>query len=177
MINPLQSIMDWYIVAVDCMRVTERVIKKDLRVAVTNRHVFRRHGSKEISLTSIEVAEEELADLVVLSLVATFERTLRDHVMERPGRIIVSDDPVDAAIHEEILNDIEYWRIADRLIGIFETRVGPELRGRVKQIVGYRNWVAHGRATSIPPDGNVVPGDAFDQLSGFLISAGIIDPA
>ncbi len=177
MTNPLMSIMGWYAVALDSMRITERVINKDMRAAITNRHVFRRHESKEISLASIKGAERELADLVVLSLVATFERTLRDHVMERPGRIIVSDDPVDAAIHEAILNDIEYWRIADRLIGIFEKRIGSDLRGQVRQIIGYRNWVAHGRATAIPPDGNVAPQFAFEQLTGFLERTGIIDPA
>jgi len=48
--------------------------------------------------------------------------------------------------------------------------------GQVKQIVGYRNWVAHGRSTAEPPDGNVSPRMAFEQLTRFLIEAGIVDP-
>jgi hypothetical protein len=175
MTNPLIAIMDWYKVALDSMRVTARVIRKDIKNAITNRHVLYHEPSKEQSLARIEVAEEELSNLVVLSLVATFERTLRDYAMERPGRIIVSDDPVDAAIHEAILNDIEYWRIADRLITLFQTHVTPEHLGHVKQIIGYRNWVAHGRSTPIPPDGKVIPKVAFEALSRFLSLAAIID--
>jgi hypothetical protein len=49
------------------------------------------------------------------------------------------------------------------------------LIGQVKQIIGYRNWVAHGRATSDPPDGNVTPQAAFNRLSEFLRLAGIIE--
>ncbi len=168
--------MDWYTVAVDCMRVTERVINKDIRDAITSRHVFRRHQSKERSLIGIDGAEKELADLIVLSLVATFERTLRDYIMQKPDRIIVSDDPVDEAIHEAILHDIEYWRIADRLIGIFQGQVAALHMGQVKQIVGYRNWVAHGRPTTIPPDGNVAPQFAFKPLTSLLESVRIVDP-
>jgi hypothetical protein len=174
MTNPLKPIMDWPRIVLDSMRVTSRVLRKDIRQAVTARHVFR-YEPVASSLQRIKDAEKELDNLVVLGLVATFERTLRDYIMERPGRIIVSDDPTDEAIHSAILNDIEYWRIADRLIGIFKAQVTTDLQGRVKQIIGYRNWVAHGRATSVPPDGNVAPQFAFEELSAFLLAAGIID--
>jgi len=115
-----------------------------------------------------------LNDLVVLSLVATFERTLRDFVMGRPGCMLASGDPIDEAIHSAILNDVEYWRIADRLIGIFRGPVAPALIGQIRQIIGYRNWVAHGRATVDPPDGNVAPQFAYDELTRFLLASRII---
>jgi hypothetical protein len=174
MTNPLAPIMEWYEVALDSMKVSTRVITKDIRGAVTKRHVF--HGeAREQSLRRIARAEGELSDLVVLSLVATFERTLRDFMVSRSGRLLEGGDPVDLALHAAVISDIEYWRIADRLIVIFKDHVEPDHLGRVKQIIGYRNWVAHGRATKEPPDGNVTPRVAFEQLAGFLSKAGIID--
>jgi hypothetical protein len=176
MTNPLSPVMAWYEILRDSMRVTSRVIRKEIRGAITDKHAFH-YEQSDVSLLRLSGANQELDDLVVLSLVATFERTLRDFVMERPGRIIVSDDPIDEAIHSAILSDIEYWRIADRLIGIFKVQVTSDLQGQIKQIVGYRNWVAHGRATAIPPDGNVPPQFAFEKLSEFLLAVGIIDSA
>jgi hypothetical protein len=174
MTNPLSPVMDWYEIVRDGMRVTARVIRKEIPKAITDKHVFH-YEPAPASLQRLSDANQELDDLVVLSLVATFERAMRDYIMEKPGRMIVSDDPVDNAIHEAILNDIEYWRIADRLIEVFKTQIQPMHMGLIKQIVGYRNWVAHGRATAIPPDGNVAPQFAFEQLTGFLERAGIID--
>ena len=154
MTNPLDPTMAWFEVIKDSMKATDRVISRRIPRAVTKRHVFH-PTTPEDSLQKLEEAAKELNDLVVLGLVATFERTLRDFVMRRPACLLVGGDPIDAAIHAAILNDVEYWRIADRLIGVFRGRVTPELLGEVKQIIGYRNWVAHGRATTDPPDGNV----------------------
>lgn len=174
MTNPLSPIMGWYEVAQDSMRVTTRVITKKIEVAVTRRHVF--HGEDpDRSLSRIGEAEGELADLVVLSLAATFERTLRDFMTRRADRLL-GGDPLDLAIHAAVVSDIEYWRLVDRLVSVFKGQVEPIVLGQVKQIVGYRNWVAHGRSTAEPPDGNVSPRMAFEPLTRFLIEAGIVDP-
>jgi len=97
--------MGWYEVAQDSMRVTTRVITKKIEVAVTRRHVF--HGEDpDRSLSRIGEAEGELADLVVLSLAATFERTLRDFMTRRADRLL-GGDPLDLAIHAAVVSDIE----------------------------------------------------------------------
>jgi hypothetical protein len=172
--NPLSPIMAWYKVIRDAMRVSARVLRQEIPGVITDKHVFHYEPALE-SLQRLSDANGELDDLVVLSLVATFERTLRDFVMTRPAKILVGGDAIDEAIHSEILKDVEYWRIADRLAGVFKGRVEAGRLGQVKQIVGYRNWIAHGRATATPPDGNVAPQFAYEQLTGFLHLAGIID--
>jgi hypothetical protein len=173
MTNPLAPIMGWYRISLDCMNVTIRVINQRIPKAIIRKHVF--HNEPESScLESIEKARNELEDLVVLSLVATFERTLREFVMERP-RGILGGGPIDDAIHSEIMKDIEYWNLPERLIGVFQEHIESTHRGLVKQIIGYRNWVAHGKKTEIPPSGSISPEKAFKHLSDFLVKAKLID--
>jgi hypothetical protein len=172
--DPLAPIMAWYTIVRDSMRVTSRVLNKEIRQAITDKHIFH-YEPKPVSLERLSGANRELDDLVVLSLVATFERTLRDFIMARPACLLASGDPIDDAIHKSILIDVEYWRIADRLLEVFKGSISPTHLGSVKQIVGYRNWVAHGRSSATPPDGNVSPQFAYGQLSRFLMDAGIVD--
>jgi hypothetical protein len=170
--NPLQDVIDWHIVADDSLRVVQRVLNEKLRGPITSRHVFTKL-STERSLELLDQARLELADLVVLSLVATFERLLRDFVVERTRQLWQGTEPVDARILAAIEDDQEYWRISDRMMGLFAGPVPSELTGQVKQVIGYRNWVAHGRKSSDPPDGNITPQVAYGKLSGFLEAAGV----
>ena len=120
------------------------------------------------------MAKNQLVDLVVLELVAVFERVLRDFVLQLPRHVLSGRDSVDEAVRREIHEDIEYWRLSDRLLSIFVGRVGAARVGQIKQVVGYRNWVAHGRRHPVPPDGYVTPVVAYRQLTEFLLSGGVI---
>ena len=50
------------------------------------------------------------------------------------------------------------------------------MRGQVKQIIDYRNWVAHGQTLAKPAPTNVVPVKAHQVLTDFLLQADVIMP-
>jgi hypothetical protein len=112
---------------------------------------------------------------VVLALTAIFERTLRDYLVQMPLTAVPPGDPHGDAVREEIVKDIELWNISTRVTEVFPA-VDPAVRGQVKQIVAYRNWVAHGHSLAKPAPTNVVPVQAHQVLTTFLLQAGVITP-
>jgi hypothetical protein len=174
MANPLDPVMEWFRTALDSMRVTQRTLDKGLAGAVTNRHVFYRQPLTDCT-ARLQAAKKELERLVILALTAIFERTLRDYLVQMPLTALPPGDPLGDAVREEIIKDIEFWNISTRVTEVFPG-VDPAVRGQVKQIVDYRNWVAHGHALAKPAPTNVVPVKAHQQLTAFLLQAGVITP-
>ncbi len=173
MTNPLDSIIAWYTTAKDSIRVTRRVIEKSTAGIITKKHVF--HGkAKNESETSLNRALVELNQLVVLALTAIFERSLRDYLCDLPVIAPSTSDPHQNAVRDEILKDVRFWNISSRVLDVFVT-VEPTLRGEVKQVIDYRNWVAHGRTTAEPPPVIMTPAKAYERLTEFLTQAGILN--
>jgi len=173
MANPLDPVMEWFRTAFDSIRVTQRTLTQGLAGAVTNRHVFYGQPLTDCK-AQLQAAKEELERLVVLALTAIFERTLRDYLVQMPLTSLPPGDPHGDAVREEIIKDIEFWNIS-RVLEVFPV-VDPDVRGRVKQIVDYRNWVAHGHTIAKPAPTNVVPVKAHKDLTTFLVQAGVITP-
>lgn len=174
MANPLDPVMQWYQTTFDCIRVTQRILTNSIPGAVTRKHVF--HAKPLAETTSwLDSASEELDRMVVLALTAIFERTLRDYLAQFPQRALPPGDPHHDAIREEMLKDIEFWNISSRVVEVFPA-VAPNLRGQAKQIIDYRNWVAHGHTLARPAPANIVPAKAYQQLTDFLLQAGVISP-
>jgi hypothetical protein len=174
MANPLDPVMDWLRTAVDSMRVTQRTLDRGLAGAVTSKHVFYRQPPADCR-ARLQAAQEEIERLVVLALTAIFERTLRDYLVQMPLTTLLPGDAHGEAVREEIIKDIELWNISARLMAVFPG-VDPAVRGQVKQIVDYRNWVAHGHTRAKPAPTNVVPVRAHQALTAFLLQAGVITP-
>lgn len=174
MANPLDPVMAWYQIALDSIRVTRRVVEQQIAGAVTAKHVFFARPQAD-NVTGLEEAKKELARLVVLSLTAIFERTLRDYLNQIPVAALPPGDPHRDAVRNELIKDIEFWNISSRVLEVFPA-VDPNLRGQVKQIIDYRNWVAHGHSLGKPPPSNVVPEDAYLRLTDFLAQAGVVVP-
>src|SRR5262245_26383037 len=112
MSNPLDPVMDWYRTAYDSMRITQRVLEKDIGGAVTSKHRFWTEA-REGSIEQIKQAKTELDCLVVLALAAIFERTLRDYLVGFPRykrpRKKTDRDHLEAVI-TRINQDIERWK-------------------------------------------------------------------
>jgi len=174
MANPLDPVMEWYRTALDSMRVTQRTLNKGLAGAVTNRHVFFKQPLTDCT-ARLQAATEELERLVVLALTAIFERTLRDYLVQMPLIALPHGDPHGDAVRDEIIKDIEFWNISTRITEVFPG-VDPAVRGQVKQIIDYRNWVAHGQTLAKPAPTNVVPVKAHQVLTDFLVQAYVIMP-
>ncbi len=174
MISPLDPILAWYTTAKDSLRVTRRVITTGIAGAVTNRHAFHGKAATE-NESALDRAQEELDRLVVLGLVAIFERSLRDHLSALPILSTATGIPFHNRVRDEISKDMEFWNISSRVVELFEM-VDPALRGQVKQLIDYRNWVAHGQTQSQPPPIVISPTVAHQRLTDFLTQAGVVLP-
>lgn len=172
MTNPLDPILTWYTTAKDSIRVTRRVVTENVAGAITAKHAFHGRAAAD-NEAALERAQEELDRLVVLALVATFERTLRDHLASLSVVAAATGVPLHDQVREEINKDMELWNISSRIIELFGA-VDPNLRGQVKQIVRYRNWVAHGQTQNQPPPIAISPPEAHQRLTEFLRQAGIV---
>jgi hypothetical protein len=172
MTNPLDGIMAWYTTAHDAHRVTRRVIEKATPKIITKKYVFHGKAQSE-NEADLDRAIEELNRLVILALTAIFERTLRDHLCALPVIASPSGNPHHDAVRSEILKDVEFWNISSRVLDLFAT-VDGTLRGEVKQIIDYRNWVAHGRTSAGPPPVVMTPAKAHLRLTAFLTQAKVI---
>ncbi|MBA4065185.1 MAG: hypothetical protein C0501_16015 [Isosphaera sp.] len=172
MTNPLDPIVTWYTTAKDSMRVTRRAVQKATPGLVAAKYTF--HGrDRKANESALDQALEELNRLVVLALTAVFERTLRDHLSALPVVRPGSGDPLADRVRDEVLRDMEFWNISTRVVEVFTT-VAPALRGEVKQVIDYRNWVAHGRTAVEPPPVAMTPAKAYQRLTAFLTQAKVI---
>ena len=177
--NPLDQVLAWYQTTLDSLRVTERAIKQSIPRAVTTRHSSF-HGNRiEVNIAKLEDSKAELGRVVVLALTAIFERTLRDYVGGLSVVANATSDPIHDRVRSWILEDSERWNFRGRLVDLFVT-VDEALQSQVKQIIDYRNWVAHGHAfrrsptSSVTPPPNITPPQAHQRLTEFLTQAGIL---
>jgi hypothetical protein len=154
------------------MRVTRRVVTQGINGAITDKHVFFFHSPEECE-SLLDAGDDELRRVVVMALVAIFERTLRDHLTEIPKAAIPPGDPHRDAVRVQLIADIEFWNISSRVLDVFPA-VAAEVRGEVKQIIEYRNWVAHGHTVAKLAPSNIIPTSAYDRLTKFLDQAGLL---
>jgi hypothetical protein len=174
-LNPLDPVKDWYATAYDALRDVRRVVSQAAPGLVTDRHGFF-GAALEDNLARLAEALEQLNRVAVLSMGAVFERTLRDHLSAIPTAALPAGDPVRDAVREAVVEDIEFWNFSQRLVGVFEARVNTDLLGQIRQLIEYRNWVAHGHTLSEPKPLNITPGDAHARLTDFPTQAGVAAP-
>lgn len=170
--NPLDGILEWYQSVLDALRVTTRVVNKKISDAITDRHVYFGLPDSE-SRKKLGIAKAELDNLVVLAMVAVFERVLRDHVLRTVASAFPGSNPTIAAIGSELAKDAEFWNVSSRLIDVFVI-VPEDIRGNAKQLVEFRNWVAHAHFLANPPPMNAEPNMSHQRLSEFLKLANLI---
>jgi hypothetical protein len=167
MINPLNATMDWYHTVFDSMRLSRRAITKNMRTAINRKFAFA-GKPKEEAIAMIDQSEKELNHVVILALVAAFESTVRKHLVD-----LIASNELPQRVRKTISKSIDRWRLSSQLIDVCDN---PSIRGEVKQLVGYRDWVAHGGHLldkPLPP--NVRPVDAHKRLTRFLVEVGIIE--
>lgn len=173
--NPLDPIIDWHRTAQDALRVTLRVINQGAGGIVTSRHVFHAMPQDDC-FDRVRMASDQLDNFTVLALVAVFERLLRDHVLSIVQNRFAATNSIETRIMACVENDAEFWNFTGRLIDVFDT-VHSDVRGRVKQFVDFRNWLAHARhAGTLPQAAPLVltPRDVHQVLTTFLQQAGLL---
>lgn len=172
--NPLDPIIEWHQTARDALRVTLRVIRMGTPGVVTSRHVFDSLPPAD-SAARVGLAKGQLDNVTVLSLVAVFERLLRDYVASVIQNRFLPSGVAEVKILDAVCDDSEFWNFSSRLIDVFEN-VQVDVRGRAKQFIDFRNWLAHGRhAGAVPQSAPIqaTPRDVHRVLTEFLQQAGI----
>jgi hypothetical protein len=176
MSNPLEAVLQRYQSAKDSLRILERVVNKAIPGAITSRHVFASLPPVE-ARQRIKDARIELENWVAVALVAAFERAVRDYLKNLVDPRLSRADPFHETVRKLLLDDIEFWHLSARVVDVvFKDRVAGDLCGMVKQILQHRNDVAHGRWFGKAPPQYARPQKAYDRLTAFLRSGGVIPP-
>ncbi len=164
----IESIYRSYLFLKDSIRITARVIEMQVP-GVQKRTIFdpmqydkfkKEHGA---ALSDIE-------NLVVLALFAAFERTLRDNLSEKLD-VLKTIWPVEfgAGIYKLTNAEIEMWSI-EEIFSLFGFKVGKDNINRLKEILKYRNWIAHGKNQNKFPPARINPKMAYDAIQYFTFS-------
>ncbi len=117
----------------------------------------------------LEKSGKQLADLIVLALFAAFERQLRDDILDKSSKLTeIIPLEMGERINKLAQKEIERWRI-DEIIDLFDFTVDGDVRGKLKQILQYRNWIAHGRnPQKLPPVPSTAPKTTYDTILEFF---------
>lgn len=138
--NSLQKVLDWYISLTDSQRITSQLILKSTKGGVFRGTVFLNRQQDEAQQT-LQAAQRELGDLIIVSLVAHFEERLASHLGEGFTKLRAAVDQFKAQVHPATFEDVQ--RLCD-----------------------YRHWVSHGKRW--PPPASADPKLAHMRLSEFL---------
>ncbi len=110
---------------------------------------------------------QEISDLFVLSLWATFERFVRDFLQEK-GEKIREILPTDLGefYYQHVYHEIDYWKPEDILDLLKHSlfKADEQQIGRTKEVLKYRDWVAHGKNPNKMPSSTITPKLAYDRL-------------
>lgn len=152
----------------DSIKVVRRSIKKEV-YTLHNQTIFLGEQKDEM-FDRLSGTEEELDDIMVLSLFASFERELRVFIQD----IIDANTHKSTSTIERITSlttsSIERWTVND-MVEAFSDIVDEDLRGKVKQIYEYRNWVAHGKNQNRLPSARTDPKTVYISLVDFILQA------
>jgi hypothetical protein len=141
-IDTLSQVYSTYKILKDSIKVTRRSIKKST-YALHNKTIFFGEQNEKI-INKISFVEIELDDIMILSLFASFERELRVSIQNIIDLHITKNNPIIIKFIDLTSESVEKWLMKD-IVDAFDGIVEENIRGRVKQIYDYRNWVAHGK--------------------------------
>ncbi|GAB7526653.1 hypothetical protein [Paraburkholderia sp. 2C] len=159
--NPLDPVYKAFLVASDCFGLGERIIEIQHEELICSTQF---HGvSTDETYAALEGAEEQVADLAILALFATFERFVIEH-LQTANQLLATGYPYrySARLAQKFRSEVEYWKF-DEVLNLFKGEVDADLIGQVKQIKQYRDWIAHQNPNKATP-GRFTPERAFDVL-------------
>jgi len=169
--DTLDQVFSTYKILKDSMKVTRRSIIKST-YALHNKTFFLGKQKEEVNKRISDV-EEELDDIMILSLFASFERELRVSIQSIIDLNINKNNPIIIKFIDLTSESIERWTMND-IVNAFDGIVTKDIRSKVKQIYEYRNCVAHGknpnRVASIKTD----PKTVYMSLFSFIKQASTV---
>ncbi|MGZ8175675.1 MULTISPECIES: hypothetical protein [Methylobacter] len=163
--NTVDDIWRSYQITLDCLKIANHsIVNNDISSLAKTGFI----GSpQDEAKRQIMESRSNADDYVILSLWASFERTLLSYVQGESNRILAEPTTnFTRSVHQKIDDEIEYWRVDD-ILNIFKTIISPDLIGQAKQVKKYRDWVAHRNIKKGSPP-NVPPQTAYTILSEIL---------
>ncbi len=172
--NPLDPIWNAHLTG----RAALKVVRRCVTVTGINRAIAfsntRFDGlTDQQCIDLLDAAQTEVDDSAVLSLYATFEATLRDHIAQQAHHLHAAQHPnpnFGVALATSFSEYCDRNRMDD-LADLFASAVGQVLVAQVGNIRTYRHWLAHGQRSAQPS--NVTPVFAYQTLTAFLQAAGL----
>jgi hypothetical protein len=167
--NPLPPMLQAYETARDSFKIAKRAIKTVNSPA--RQRLLQRTCVDRATLTDaecmIEESQSESDALFVLALWATFERFIRDDLQKR-GQILCNSKPpvLGISIYQHFEKEVEFWKPGEILDFLKDSlfKKKANLIGHAKQILAYRDWVAHGKNPNKPPSAIPNITDAYNTL-------------
>ena len=167
----LQTVFETYEVIKDTIRVTARSIHQETH-ALHSRTVFVAER-KDDAVERLRDVSDEFDEVMVLSLVASFERELRDALKEAVGSNLHRPNSTIERLYGATVESIDRWTVPD-MLDLFVDVVPGTLRGQIKQLYEYRNWVAHGKNPQKLPSAKADPKTAYRTLQSFVALVGSV---
>jgi hypothetical protein len=168
--NPLPQMLSAYDMSKDSFRIAKRALKTQEPKA--RQRLLQRTCIETPTLIEaermIEESNQESDALFVLNMWATFERFIKNDLQKRVQLLRNTHPPsLGQSIYKLLEKEFEFWKPGEILEcfkeGLFKDKV--DLIGHARQILVYRDWVAHGKNPKKPPATNMKPVAAFKTLN------------
>jgi len=143
--NPLNPILETYEVSMACFKMAKKSVLEQQQVnliADCNR-LNQPNAQQDIAKTT-----KEVSDLFVFSLWAAFERFVISYLQTKAIGLQQTVVPLTLAnpLSEYVQKEMEYWHPKDILDLLKNIQsIDKNTIGKAKQILEYRNWIAHGK--------------------------------
>jgi len=145
--NPLTPVWEAYKVSKNCFKVTRLANKHPVRHALFEDTDFLTKDETEV-LEILGKSLKESEDLFVIGLWANFERFVRTYIQNKGVKLQeVSPVVLGDSLYWYFEEEVNFWQPDDILERVLKNTLSPStyLIGQAKQILKYRNWIAHGK--------------------------------
>jgi hypothetical protein len=163
--NPLPPIWKAYQTISNCLKMAT---EKPVQAAPLTNDTELVDELPADSYHAIQQSHAELNDLFVLALWATFERCIRDYLQVKGDKLkTVLPTTLANPLYEHFYDEVEYWKPYD-MLDMLKATLSSTLLGHARQIVKYRDWVAHGRTPKKLPSAIIKPSEAYKTLNEII---------
>lgn len=145
--NPLAPVWEAYKASKNCFKIAKEAVKHQDRDSFLQDTDFLTKDKTKL-FEIIGKGLKESKDLFVVDLWATFERFVRDYLQDKASKLQqIHPATLGSSMYLYIEAEIEFWKPEDILEKVLKSTLNPSsyLTGQAKQILQYRNWIAHSK--------------------------------
>jgi len=168
--NPLLIAWENYEASRDALIITKRAVTHNNNETLLFNTIFKTKNPTDAKRT-VENSLKEVEDLFFLSLWSKFERFLRTYLQQK-GATLQMTQPAALAhpMYEYFCDEVEFWKPNQMLDLLKKTLFTSHshLIGQAKQILAYRDWVAHGKNPNKHPSSSIRAKFAYDTLNDIV---------